>query len=167
MKQIVITLIICISILCFTYMSYNFIQYIDEQYKIEKELEFNWFEEHGYIRVETWYGYNWKHIKEWEGEKMSGGSLDYAEDKISSIIDDLERYPDSHPELLPLIKHLKRLGEVLHDIEWHLSCDTSMTSDEMIESIKSVTQPQDVEDSVKDTLSKIEKCKKVFNAYLN
>lgn len=56
---------------------------------------------------------------------MSGGSYDYVTFKIADAAAELiARHPDE-PHVVALGAHLKRVAEVMHDIESADSCDTS------------------------------------------
>ena len=67
---------------------------------------------------------------------MSGGSLDYAYIKINNIIEDIVRKSNLTPLHKTFVKHLVKVSEALHDLEWMLSGDTSEGSE--IDAIREV-----------------------------
>lgn len=97
---------------------------------------------------------------------MSGGSLNYAEYKINDIIDCLK---DRQRTAIykPLIKHLEKLALVLHEIEWHLSCDTTLTDDEITEKIKTVTTGDDITTAAMEFLVETKQAIENFEKYLS
>lgn len=60
---------------------------------------------------------------------MSGGSYDYAQYKLAAIAATLTNRHSDAPHVLALAKHFKALGEVMGQIEWADSGDTSWTPD--------------------------------------
>ncbi|MDD5459970.1 MAG: hypothetical protein PHF37_11330 [Phycisphaerae bacterium] len=48
---------------------------------------------------------------------MSGGSYNYAYDKVLEMADSLERY-SKDPLRLAFAKHLQKVAVAMHDIEW-------------------------------------------------
>lgn len=48
---------------------------------------------------------------------MSGGSLDYAYSKVNYIADEVERQATTALQKA-FVKHLRDVGEALHDLEW-------------------------------------------------
>lgn len=70
---------------------------------------------------------------------MSGGSLDYAYQKVSMIIENLTRRT-KRPLHKAFAKHLKLVETALHDIEWVLSCDYKNGDED--DAIRAVIKPQ-------------------------
>lgn len=58
---------------------------------------------------------------------MSGGSYDYAQDKLDEIAATLRANHPSRPHVVALADRFERMGEVMHAIEWADSGDTSWT----------------------------------------
>lgn len=56
---------------------------------------------------------------------MSGGSYDYAQFRLDEWAGTLESRHAGQPHVLALAAHLRRLGEVMRQIEWADSGDTS------------------------------------------
>lgn len=55
---------------------------------------------------------------------MSGGSLDYAYDKMNDIANQVKRRAET-PLHRAFAKHLEKVATALRDLEWVLSCDYS------------------------------------------
>ena len=71
---------------------------------------------------------------------MSGGSLDYAYCKVSDAANTIMGR-SRNPLHLAFAKHLMRVSEALHDLEWVYSDDCSSPQEE--ESIRLVLRPGD------------------------
>lgn len=70
---------------------------------------------------------------------MSGGSLDYVCYKVSDAADSLESRAKTIQQLA-FAKHLRLVGDALHDIEWVLSGDYGKGDE--VEAIAKVITPQ-------------------------
>ena len=81
---------------------------------------------------------NFTHILKWlyasrdyitktEGKSMSGGALDYADYRFREVAERLMR--SDVPEYRALAKHIWQLSEVIHEVEWVLSGDSSPGKD--------------------------------------
>ena len=90
---------------------------------------------------------------------MSGGSLDYAYCKINDVADCLVGRGAIYR---PLLNHLLALSKVLKDIEWHLSCDTSLSDEEILQLIKSVVTKEDIKSAAEDALKEMKETVKMF-----
>ena len=66
---------------------------------------------------------------------MSGGSLDYVYSRIDSTVFEIRRLSQK-PLHLAFAKHLEKVAEALHDLEWLLSGDYGDGDEE--ESIRQV-----------------------------
>ena len=75
---------------------------------------------------------------------MSGGSYNYAYDKVLEMADSLERY-SKDPLRLAFAKHLQKVATAMHDIEWVDSGDYGERDEE--EAIKAVLFTDGWEDS--------------------
>ena len=53
---------------------------------------------------------------------MSGGSLDYAYEKVNNAVDAIRRHAET-PLHYAFAKHLEKVSAALHDLEWTLSGD--------------------------------------------
>jgi hypothetical protein len=71
-----------------------------------------------------------KRKREKDGEKMSGGSLEYASFAINRIIENLESVEDEEvkTEIEETIKELQRMSNNLYQLEWYLSGDIGIES---------------------------------------
>lgn len=71
---------------------------------------------------------------------MSGGSLDYAYDKVESAASEI-RARAENPLQAAFAEHLFRVGMALKDLEWHYSCDIHNPEPQ---SVRGVVSAQDV-----------------------
>jgi hypothetical protein len=76
---------------------------------------------------------------------MSGGSLNYGQDKLEEIAYNIQ-HCSKDPVHLAFAKHLRKCGEAVHALEWMLSGDTS-AGDE-IEAIRKVITRRDLLKSI-------------------
>lgn len=87
-----------------------------------------------------------------EGENMSGGSYDYAYQRVNYFIDELEKNQGSDPLRIAFCEHLKKVSKAMHDIEWVDSGDYRDKGDH--EAIKACLAPSGIDEIVKQHLRK-------------
>ncbi len=80
---------------------------------------------------------------------MSGGSYDYAYYKVEGIASEIQRNADT-PLRRAFAKHLERVAQALHDIEWVDSGDYGQGDE--VEAIKAVIKPDLVLSTIKEEL---------------
>ena len=61
---------------------------------------------------------------------MSGGALDYIQYKLDDAADTIRRSRPKDALLMAFAKHIDEIGIALHDIEWDLSGDSSLSEKE-------------------------------------
>lgn len=75
-------------------------------------------------------------------EVVSGGALDYLYARVNDAADRIETY--RYTEYLALANHLRRIANVLYDVEWVMSGDK--TSPDDIEAIRTIITPSEILD---------------------
>ena len=75
---------------------------------------------------------------------MSGGSLEYLYFKIHQAIDEIHRdgrFQAKHHKLF--LKHLSKVADALHDIEWVMDCDYGLgDEDKNIKRVLNANRPR-------------------------
>jgi len=74
---------------------------------------------------------------------MSGGSLNYGQHKIDDIADMIAARATT-PLQRAFVKHLRDVGQAVHDLEWVFSCDYG-PGDEIEALRKVVTRPMEID----------------------
>ena len=83
---------------------------------------------------------------------MSGGSLNYAYSQVESIAYDVLRRADSNLHRA-FGKHLLKVAQALHDLEWVLSSDYAIGDE--VDAIRGVVTPNEEIESAKEEAKKL------------
>lgn len=82
---------------------------------------------------------------------MSGGSLEYLCFKIHQAIDEIHRHGGfTAPHHKRFLKHLSKVADALHDIEWVMDCDMGPgDEDKAIKKVLNANRPRTKKNTIK------------------